>query len=112
MSNAGRLLSSSSQTAFLYQRIGSTISRFTLMQPRSADAASVSSVQQPAPPIKNIHSSYAWRCDKRDSSVLLSPSPSCSSMPSMTSQSWCSLAQSHCGSRRVHHHRQRPATHR
>ncbi|RNC61192.1 regulator of sigma E protease [Trypanosoma cruzi] len=90
--SAEHFLCSSAQFEFLHQRIGSAISHFTLMQPRSADAASVSSVQQPAQPIGAIHPSFAWRCNRCDSSVLPSPSPSCSSMPSMSSQSWCSLA--------------------
>ncbi|KAF8282173.1 hypothetical protein TcBrA4_0082900 [Trypanosoma cruzi] len=87
-----RFLCSSSQPDFLHQRIGYAILQFTLMQPRAADAASVSSVQWPAQPIGAIHSSFAWRCDQCDSSVLPSPSPSCSSMPSMSSLSCCSLA--------------------
>ncbi|KAF5220593.1 hypothetical protein ECC02_006445 [Trypanosoma cruzi] len=92
MFSVEHFLCSSAQFEFLHQRIGSAISHFTLMQPRSADAASVSSVRQPALPIDAIHSSFVWRCDRCDSSVLPSPSPSCSSMPSMSSQSWCSLA--------------------
>ncbi|RNE96081.1 hypothetical protein TcG_13142 [Trypanosoma cruzi] len=60
--------------------------QFTLMQPMSAGAASVSSVQWPAQPIGAIRSS-AWRCDQCDSSVLPSTSSSCSSMPSMSSLS-------------------------
>ncbi|ESS61618.1 hypothetical protein TCDM_10781 [Trypanosoma cruzi Dm28c] len=43
-------------------------------------------------PIGAIHSSLAWRCDQCDSSVLPSTSSPCSSMPAMSSQSWCSLA--------------------
>ncbi|ESS60760.1 unspecified product [Trypanosoma cruzi Dm28c] len=92
MFGAERFLCSSAQFEFLHQRIGSAISHFTLMQPRSAGAASVSSVRQSAQPIGAIHSSFAWRCDQCDSSVLPSPSPSCSSMPSMSSQSRGSLA--------------------
>ncbi|RNC42150.1 regulator of sigma E protease [Trypanosoma cruzi] len=87
MFGAEHFLCSSAQHEFLHQRIGSAISHFTLMQPRSAGAASVSSVRQPAQQIGAIHSSLAWRCDQCDSSVLPSPSPSCSSMPSMSSQS-------------------------
>ncbi|RNC43884.1 regulator of sigma E protease [Trypanosoma cruzi] len=49
-------------------------------------------LQSPAPSIGDIHSSLARRCDQCDSSVLPSPSSSCSSKPSMSSQSWCSLA--------------------
>ncbi|RNF02441.1 hypothetical protein TcG_11391, partial [Trypanosoma cruzi] len=49
-------------------------------------------LRQPAPPIGAIRSSLAWRCDKCDSSVLPSPASSCSSMPSISSQSRCSLA--------------------
>ncbi|EKF26885.1 hypothetical protein MOQ_009407, partial [Trypanosoma cruzi marinkellei] len=45
---------------------------FTIKQPRSADAASVSSVQQPAQPISTIHTSLAWRHDQCDSSVPIS----------------------------------------
>ncbi|RNC40166.1 regulator of sigma E protease [Trypanosoma cruzi] len=90
MFGAEHFLCSSAQHEFLHQRIGSAISHFTLMQPRSAGAASVSSVRQTAQPIGAIHSSFAWHCDQCDSSVLPSPSPSCSSMPSMSSQSWYS----------------------
>ncbi|RNC51690.1 regulator of sigma E protease, partial [Trypanosoma cruzi] len=49
-------------------------------------------LHSPAHPIGAIHSSLAWRCDQCDSSVLPSPSPSCSSMPSVSPQYWCSLA--------------------
>ncbi|KAF5222402.1 hypothetical protein ECC02_004433 [Trypanosoma cruzi] len=82
----------SAQPEFPHQRIGSVIPLLTLMQPRAANAASVSSAQSPAPPIAAIHSSLAWHRDRCDSSVLPSPSSSCCSTPSTSSQSWCSLA--------------------
>ncbi|EKF27287.1 hypothetical protein MOQ_008993 [Trypanosoma cruzi marinkellei] len=50
MFGAEHFLGNSSQPESLHQRIGSAISLLTLRQPRAANAASISSVQQPAPP--------------------------------------------------------------
>ncbi|EKF99780.1 hypothetical protein TCSYLVIO_009297 [Trypanosoma cruzi] len=53
----------------------------------SSQPSRQSSSAPPPTAIGAIHSSFAWRCDQCDSSVLPSPSSSCSPTPSMSSLS-------------------------